>query len=153
MTHTHDPFSLPETFLDCRSCVFADWKALSPSCSLSPGEHVLQGQIWIVHFFVAFPNLSSQNHTSVSMLPQHNYSPGCLIGRWMCLSLSFQIDCEVIEVLEYCLVMFASPRTCDSYMHLSLENCVIWISAMYLLWLVFINSLADPPSWNLLVIS
>ena len=68
----------------------------------------------------------------------------------MCLHLSFQIDCEVTEIQEHCLIMFNFPRTYDSDMHLSLDDCVIWKSAPYLLWLVFINSLDDLP-WSLTV--
>ena len=66
---SYNPYSLPGLFLDCWPQCFCCLE--SPlSCSLSPGEHVIQGQTWIVHFrFVAHPDLSSQNHVLTSVLP------------------------------------------------------------------------------------
>ena len=66
----YNPYSLPGLSLDCWPQCFCCLE--SPlSCSLSPGEHVIQGQTWIVHLlFVAHPDLSSQNHFLTSMLPK-----------------------------------------------------------------------------------
>lgn len=64
-------YSLPGSFdwwAQCFCCLECPL-----SCSLSPGEHIIQGQTWTVHLrFAAFPDLPGLNHTSTSVLPQRS---------------------------------------------------------------------------------